>query len=155
MLVELTQGYTAEIDFSDWWKVKDYSWFAHVRSHTVYACSSWPKGHTTYMHSLIRPAPPGLWVDHIDGNGLHNRWNNLRHATPKQSNANAYRVQNATGYVGVSETPAGMWRARARKGGVRFHIGVFDTAEEAARAHDAWTLAEYGEFAVLNFPMGY
>ena len=151
MIVALTQGYQAEIDFSDWWKVQGYSWFAHVRSHTVYACASWPKGQTTYMHRLINPPPGGLWVDHIDGNGLNNRWNNLRHATPKQSNANAFRPQNATGFIGVSETPAGRWQARARKEGKRYHIGVFDTAEEAARAYDAWTLVEYGPFSVLNY----
>src|SRR4029078_8339452 len=150
MQIELTQGYKAEIDFCDWWKVQDYSWFAHVRAHTVYACSSQPGGQTVYMHRLL--CPTALWVDHVDGNGLNNRYKNLRPATARQSNANAYRKQNVSGYVGVSATPAGRWQARARKDGVRYHRGVFDTAEEAACAYDEWTSIEYGLFAVLNFP---
>lgn len=154
MMISLSQGLDAEIDDEDWEKVKNYKWFAHVRPKRTYAVSSSIKGKTIYMHRLILSAPENMEVDHKDGDGLNNRRDNLRFATSKQNNANAYRAQNVSGYVGVNVTPAGRWQARARKGGTRYHIGVFDTAEEAARAYDAWTLAEYGEFAVLNFPEG-
>jgi hypothetical protein len=153
MMIRLTQGYQTEIDFSDWWKVQGYSWFAHPRPHTVYAVATKGKN-TVYMHRLIKPPPDGLVTDHRDGNGLNNRYSNLRSATYKQSNANTYRAQNATGYIGVSKTPAGRWQARGRANGQRITLGVFDTAEEAARAVDTNNLIEYGEFAVLNFPEG-
>jgi HNH endonuclease len=153
MMLELTQGYRTEIDFCDWWKVQGYRWFAHVRKNTVYAVASPKKGVTVYMHRQIKQPPEGKWTDHADGNGLNNRWDNLRIATPSQNNANAYRPANASGYIGVNATPAGRWQARARRDGVRYHIGVFDTAEEAARAYDEWTAMEYGRFAVLNFPV--
>ena len=34
------------------------------------------------------------------------------------------------------------------------YLGMFATAEEAARARDAEALKVFGEFAVLNFPPG-
>src|SRR4051794_40539867 len=154
MIVYLSQGLTTEIDDADWEKLKDYKWFAHVRPKRTYAVSSSIKGQTLYMHRLIMSPPRGMQVDHIDGDGLNNKRSNLRLATSQQNNANAFRTQNVSGYIGVNITPSGRWQARARKGGTRHHIGVFDTPEEAARAYDAWTFVEYGDFAQLNFPEG-
>jgi len=154
MQIDLSQGYKAEIDFSDWWKLKGRKWFAHVRPRTVYVCSSSKKGTTVYLHRHIMDAPDDMQVDHIDGDGLNNRRSNLRLATSAQNNANALRAANATGYIGVSFREGGRYQARGRKDGIRYSIGMYDTAEEAARAYDEWTLKAYGPFAVLNFPQG-
>jgi hypothetical protein len=151
--IELTQGYSAEIDFSDWWKVQGYTWRAHIVPKTVYAVTRIRDRGNVYMHRLIKPSPEGLQIDHEDGDGLNNRYVNLRHATSKQNSANAYRAHNATGYIGVSAAPSGRWTARVKKDGTLRGLGTFDTAEEAARVRDAWVLAEYGEFAILNFPV--
>jgi hypothetical protein len=103
------------------------------------------------MHKAIKPCPVGYETDHKDGNGLNNRWDNLRIATRSQNNANKV-VYNPTGYTGVDQVPSGRWRARIRQGGIKTYIGTYDTPEEAARAWDVRAFQEFGEFAVLNFP---
>lgn len=153
MLVELTQGYHAEIDFSDWWRIRGYTWRARVSPRTVYAVGSRSAAeHNVHMHWLIKPPPDGLRIDHIDGDGLNNRWNNLRFATNRQNSFNAYRPLSQSGYIGVKQQTSGRWFARAQKDGKQCHLGTYDTPEEAARAYDAFILADRGEFAVLNFP---
>lgn len=78
-------------------------------------------------------------VDHINGDTLDNRKSNLRVATPKENAANRGRTRrNRSGYKGVRLTPNGRWRAEVCLRGKTnpHHVGMFDTAEEAARARD-------------------
>lgn len=150
MQIPLTQGYYAEIDFSDWHKVQGYTWRAAVGPHTVYAATG-SSGNNIYMHRLIKPPPLGMETDHIDGNGINNRYNNLRHATHRQ-NLISRKTESASGYRGVSLTRSGRWQAQLDSRKARRYLGAYDTAEEAARAWDEAAKELYGEFAVLNFP---
>lgn len=94
---------------------------------------------------------PGEVIDHKDGNGLNNRWNNLRLADGQRNLWNAkLRAESASGRRGVyyckwrRNKP---WRARiqTKNGGDR-HLGCFATRDEA---YDAWKAAaksQRGEF---------
>jgi len=146
MWIDLTQGYQAEIDFSDWWKVQGYSWCVAIARNNMYAVTS-VNGRLVYMHKLIRPGPE---VDHRNGNGLNNRWGNLRIATRRQNNINRLHT-NAAGYRGIAQTAFGNWQAQIRVEGRRIYLGRFDTAEDAARAYDEAAKLHHGEFAILNF----
>jgi hypothetical protein len=150
MMIELTQGYHAEIDFSDWWKVQGHKWFAVKRHETWYA-ETRINDRNIGMHRLIKP---GDRVDHRDGNGLNNRWNNLRFATHRQNTINAYRAQtdSGSGYRGAVLVRPGRWQARIRDGGRNLSLGVYTTPEDAAKAYDAAATKLHGEFAFLNFP---
>lgn len=74
-------------------------------------------------------------IDHRNGDGLDNRWDNLRQATRGQ-NAQNMRIfrNNTSGYPGVSRLRNG-WRAEICAHGVKQHLGLFDTAEAAAAAY--------------------
>lgn len=96
-------------------------------------------------------APPGLEVDHINGDRLDNRRENLRLCTRRQNTRNA-KARSACGYRGVSHD-RGRWRSRIHHVGVGalVSLGSFDTPEEAARAFDRAARRLHGAFARLNF----
>lgn len=155
MMIQLSQGYETEIDFSDWWKVQGQQWWAEDHPYVTYAVTK-INGKITPMQNLIKPPPDGMVLDHADRNGLNNRWNNLRFATHRQNILNTVKPQtseNASGYRGVTLTYAGTYQARIRHEGKNVGLGTYDDAESAARAYDAAAKQWHGEFAVLNFPV--
>lgn len=89
-------------------------------------------------------------VDHRNRNRTDNRRENLRFASPRENAANRGRRRDAhEKFVGVRQTANGRWQARVGERGR--HLGIFDTAEAAARARDDAAREEYGDFATLNF----
>lgn len=80
---------------------------------------------------------PGGHVDHIDGDGMNNRWANLRSVSMSENQRNRrLHTNNRSGFPGVSFFKrTGKWRAAINiKRGVKTHIGYFDTLEEAIAA---------------------
>lgn len=95
-----------------------------------------------------------MFVDHINRDRSDNRRSNLRLCSLAENNRNgSIRSNNNSGFKGVSWDKArGKWQAGIGLNGTRKALGRFDSAEDAARAYDAAALANYGEFAALNFP---
>lgn len=97
-------------------------------------------------------------VDHANGNGLDNRRDNLRTATPRQSSQNrGLRSDSLTGYKGVSFRPERYranypYIARIQVDGKRRTLGRYSNPVEAAKAYDAAAREHFGEFACVNFP---
>jgi hypothetical protein len=104
-----------------------------------------------FMHRQIMQPPDGLVVDHINGNGLDNRWCNLRICTQRQNTHNRRRMRRSSRFVGVSRHQ-NKWRASICCDGKDHYLGLFDDEIEAAKARDRETLRLFGEFAYLNFP---
>jgi len=108
---------------------------------------------TVRLHRVVMKAQRGQEVDHINGDKLDNRKENLRFVTRAQNTVNSpMRATNTTGYKGVRRNKGQYWAAFIRVNGKQRHLGHFATAEEAARAYDEAAFAEWGEFAHLNFP---
>lgn len=106
-----------------------------------------------WLHRLILPPLPGLEPDHINGVRLDNRRRNLRLATRSQNLANSRIAPGSTGYRGVKlDKRDGRFNARIGVNGKPQHIGRYASAEEAARAYDAFAKEVFGDFATLNFP---
>lgn len=102
----------------------------------------------------------GLQVDHINGDPLDNRRENLRLVTSKENNWNVGpNKTNTSGYVGVVWHKRGQkWYARAwgtceQTGKSKLKsLGLYNDKEEAARAYDRWVIDNRDEHAYTNFP---
>lgn len=111
-----------------------------------------------YMHRMILDPPHGMFIDHINGNGLDNRRENIRLVTPSQNALNARRAfrnkQSKYRGVSISQAPGveGLWVAFIRANKKHKNLGYFKDEEAAARAYDDAAKVLHGEFARLNFP---
>lgn len=105
------------------------------------------------MHRQITKAPKGMDVDHINGNGLDNRRENLRVCTHAENLRNKIKsINNTSGYKGVWFNKVGKkWIVHLYFDGKNHHIGQFDTKEDAAMAYDISAINKFGEFAKTNF----
>lgn len=159
--IPLTRGKFALVDDADYERVVNYKWRLAPRSRCFYAAGrKRGSSKSEYMHRVILEPRDGLLVDHINGDGLDNRRQNLRSCTPAQSVRNVGSLGGRSRYRGVAavfgdiEKPRSAWRwgARIRENGVYRWLGQFRTQKEAAQAYDAAALRICGEFARLNFP---
>lgn len=103
------------------------------------------------MHRLILNAEKGQQVDHINGNGLDNRRNNLRFVTQSQNMMNAKKRRNTTSkYKGVS------WNKHHKKWKAEINykktnlIGYFDVEKDAAMAYNRVAKKVYGVYGRPN-----
>ena len=113
------------------------------------------------VHRVVMGDPEGMDVDHIDGNALDNRKENLRICTRSQNCCNKkVRRDSGTGVKGVYK----LKRENCKKpfcayinnpkfkfpNNRHIHLGYYKTIEEAALAYNKKAIEMYGEFAVLN-----
>lgn len=81
---------------------------------------------------LVTGREPYCHMDHIDGDGLNNKWDNLREVTQQENNLNKKIYScNSTGVAGVTVRGKG-FRARIRYKGVLYNLGQYKTLGEAA-----------------------
>lgn len=166
--IKLTKGYEAIVDTEDFEAVNEFAWRACVRelcdrragySETIaYAKTNLfipvvgkrrRQQKTLYLHRFIMQRVTGrkLYfteiVDHVNGNRLDCRRNNLRVTTSQENNQNRKAI-GETGFRGVSmhsiESHQRQKKFRARivhpTTRKRILIGYFQSAEEAAWAYD-------------------
>lgn len=158
--VPLTQGKVAIVDDEDYERIIAFKWHTCRHYHgNWYARRVLPRGphsqSTQLLHRFILNLPQRHpQVDHRDGNGLNNSKSNLRIVTNGQNQANArIRRDNNSGFKGVGrQQRSNKWHARIRIQGRMVQLGVFLTAEDAARAYDQKALQVRGQYARLNFP---
>lgn len=91
-------------------------------------------------------------IDHKDGNRLNNQKSNLRPASRKENSRNMKVRKNITGFKGVyPNLNKTRFVAKIFTNNKQVHLGVFDTAEEAAKVYDEKARKYFGEFAKTNF----
>lgn len=154
LLGERGAGLFALVDDEDYETVAPHGWYAnqpHGAHYTTYARAT-INGRHVRMHRLILPDVSR--IDHRNGDGLDNTRKNLRVSTRSQNGANQHRTCGSSGYRGASwDWESGRWRAQITKDGHTYHLGRFESEEEAARAYDVAALRMHGEFASPNFPV--
>ncbi len=155
--ISLTQGKYALIDADDWPVVSPYRWYAARRGTCWYANANAPNGSrhppTISMHRLLLGFQYRQ-IDHRSGDGLDNRRANLRPCDDSTNQANRHRLAtNTSGFRGVTfNKKCSKWQAQIKHQGRNIYLGVFASAEDAARAYDRRAVAEFGPFARVNFP---
>lgn len=115
------------------------------------------KSFSLYLHRFIvermlgHAIPEGKVVDHINGQKHDCRRCNLRLATHAQNLRNRqFSTPGVAGFLGVSSTLKGTFRAYYTDQNKQIHLGDYATAQEAAWVRDRAVAEKFGEFAVLN-----
>lgn len=135
-----------------------YNWAVWIPLHRTAGYASFHTrtgGRNTcnYLHRVIKNAPPGLLVDHVNLNKLDNREANLRVCRQTDNQQNRAAFGGTSRFKGVSWTRhARLWRATINVGNHQVHLGYFKEETEAARVRDEAAKKYNGEFAFLNFP---
>lgn len=102
------------------------------------------KAHRLAWALMTGEHPPEI-IDHIDGNPLNNKWNNLRKATAYENKVNeGIRINNISGIKNVSFHKASN-KFRVTIDGK--HYGVFASIEEANVAASNLRNKIHGKFA--------
>lgn len=104
------------------------------------------------MHRAIMNAPKGMEVDHINGNPLDNRRENLRICTHAENTRNKVRKNNSSsGFKGVVfHKQTNKWQAQIRTNNKTLYLGLFANKKEAACTYNEKAKVYFGEFARLN-----
>lgn len=119
-------------------------WAIEKALYTSYSCRKNSKGGSNIkMHRVVmervlgRVMQKGEVVDHINGNGLDNRRQNLRLATNAQNLMNRKANSNNTsGYKGVTLVKGRKkWVAKIKRNYKLYNLGYFNTPEEAHEAY--------------------
>jgi hypothetical protein len=151
-LVPLTGGFFATVDAIDAARVLSKKWRAHRKVNTVYARANTSrkdgKRRVILLHRFILDATNGVFVDHIDGDGLNNRRDNLRLVTHAQNSTNRRRgINNTSGFKGVYlHKLSGRWRGRIFVSGKAICLGYHDTPEAAHEAYKAASIKLHGAY---------
>lgn len=97
--------------------------------------------------------PEGMEIDHINGNPLDNRIENLRLASRSQNAFNTrIRKSNKSGVKGVNWNKANNnWRARITVNKKEIEIGSYETIEEAKVAIAAARIKYHGDYANFGY----
>lgn len=145
-------GFTL-VDDEDFECLSQHSWRKHARGYVIRHVKGM---NTIWMHREIKglPRDDERLVDHINGNKLDNRRENLRIATKSQNCHNQGIQRTSTsGYKGVtwhSGRGVNKWIAQISFNGRRIHLGSFDDIHVAAHAYNKAAIKYHGEFARLN-----
>lgn len=150
----LSRGYVAVLDADDAEKVNGFKWTADVQAggtiiyaHRMTRVNGARK--KVSLHRLIMNAPAGVFVDHIDCDGLNNRKSNLRLVTPAQNKMNCRPSSKSEhGFKGIwRDKGTNKWRASIKHQGKASSLGFFETPEEASAAYFSAAKNLFGEFA--------
>jgi AP2 domain/HNH endonuclease len=109
-----------------------------------------------YLHRILMNAPSDEVVDHINGNPLDNRVNNLRICSQGQNSCNRAKTfaKRTSKYKGVSWRKShSKWQATIYVDKRQLHIGYYDSEEQAALMYDIAAKKYHKEFSYQNFSL--
>jgi len=158
--IPLSNGKYAIVDDEDYELVSKFKWHYLPSNRNGYAISHCHLGmlnkkritSTILLHRLIMRPPKGVNIDHISGNGLDCKRNNMRFCNQSENLRNSRPQKNTRSkYKGVSwHNKLGKWRAYINISAKQIHLGIYGSEIEAAHAYNAASIKYFGDFAYLN-----
>lgn len=150
--IQLNKGKVALVDDGDFSWLSKYTWYF---SDTGYAKTSlWEDGKALQirMHRLIMGAKRRQMCDHINGDKLDNRRENLRLCNNAENMRNrGMTAKNTSGFKGVYwDKGRRKWHAQIKIFYKQKYLGLFEDKKDAARAYNEAAKNAFGEFAHLN-----
>lgn len=159
-IINISKNKVVLIDDADFERINSFKWTAaNCPTNSSYYAQRRGKNKegkltTIKMHRFIMDCPKGLQVDHINGNTLDNRRENLRITTGENNSRNRAHQKNARfPYKGVflrRDRKTVKYGARITYKATTMWLGSFKTIEEAAEAYNAAAIKYFGEYAKLN-----
>lgn len=141
-LIPLSKGQHAIVDDEDYDAMNSVKWYTYECFYTFYAMRTVRMGggkkKSFHMHRMINKTPDGMLTDHINGNGLDNRKENLRSVSHKENMVNCARnTPKRPKYRGISWHKSNYkWYAQITIDSKNIYIGSFHNQEEAASAYN-------------------
>lgn len=148
------RGLFVRIDLCHFEQLSRYCWFLATKRGYVARHGRADEPKLVYIHREIMNFPLGMDVDHVNGDHLDNRTENLRVASRSENNANAHKPRERLSlFRGVTWSKVkSRWVAQIDWQGRHYVAGYFLSEKEAARARDGAAIALHGEFAYRNLP---
>lgn len=152
-LIPLTQGYSTIVDDEDFEELSKYKWYVMTNGKGDYIYAS--REHKTItMHRYIMRFSLGdkNVINHINGNTLDNRKQNLRIVSKSESQFYKKKRLNCTSkYKGVHwHRAANVWRSQITINNKNIYLGSFNYEIEAAISYNEAAKKYFGELAKLN-----
>lgn len=152
--IELTQGKFAVVDDDMFDYLSQWKW--HIRSGYASRNSKYVRGQKRspiLMHRVINNTPDGMYTDHINGDRLDNRKENLRTCTLHQNSMNVSKPKNrglTSKYKGVMyNIEKNYWTMSVKYEGKSL-TRTFKSELAAANYFNHVTSVIYGDFAKPN-----
>lgn len=143
------EEFKALLDLDDWLQhCNGVTWYVTHYGYVARKNVSAGKLEDVRLHRQIMQPSPGMFVDHINGNRLDNRRENLRVCTPSENVRNQKRSStNTSGFKGVYwDKNAEKWKAQIQSGGKKINLGHYQTPEAAHQAYCSASKKYHGEF---------
>jgi hypothetical protein len=136
--ISLSQGKKVMVDDEDYDFLMQWKWYCNKAGYAVRENYTGMKDgkrirRTIRMHRLINKTPEELETDHIDGNTLNNRKENLRNVAHSKNMFNLKVADNnSSGHSGISwHKETKKWRAYINLKGKQIYLGLYNNIEDA------------------------
>lgn len=143
----------SKVDDADFDWLNQWKWTAIQEGKRIYAHRYFKNDKKNYrwvrMHKMIMGTPTGFHTDHINGDGLDNRRENLRVCTPSENYHNNFGHKDREGKsIGVVyDKRHNRFYARINNKYKCIYIGCFKSEQEASDAYKAKSIELFGKFS--------
>ena len=142
----LARGEIAMVDASDWVLANKYKWYKKKDGYVART----EKQKTVLLHRFIMNTPQGKITDHINGNKLDNRRENLR-ICGYSENAMNRKPYSGRPYKGVYWfKDNNKWGVKLKLKGKSLFFGLHENEKDAARVYNIKARELFGQYALLN-----